>query len=193
MACTQHYGSCRCTSMTSEKHDKMTNWLVLGSFALALVPLWTFSRDFTRPAPSTALVSSKPYVFPSSNATIDVSGHSRIQIGMGRFAGLNSINCGTVNPYTNKRRIADSCAVAALQAHRPFRLIYQTGDRHEIKNWGVAGNAKGQVFFLRNVEPMVGINNYVTGETLYMCKRPIVVTINGLPRIACHEKRNLTP
>ncbi len=184
--------------MTPEEQDKLMKWFLFGFLTLALVPLWKFSRDFTRPtftALTPPIAGAKPYRFPSGEATImqDLSGASRVRFGMGQITGPNSINCGSVNPYSSKRAAADACAVAAFKDHKPFRLMYQTGGRTEIINWGIASNAKGQVFFLRNVEPGVGIQNYVAGETLYACKQPIVVSVKGRPRIACKENRNLTP
>jgi hypothetical protein len=179
--------------MTPLKQDKLLRCLAYGFVALSLVPLWKFSRDFTRPVPSTSGVAPQANFFPGGQPNLDVSGYSRIKMAMAQLTGPNFIDCGSPNPYSTRRAAADSCAVAAFKAHKPFSLIYQTGGRTEIYNWGVAGNAKGQVFFLRNVEPAMIINNQVLGETLYRCKNPVIVSVKGQLRLACQEKRNLTP
>jgi hypothetical protein len=149
----------------------------------------------TKAEPSVRRNNIKPYGFPDTRTTVveDLDGYSRLQIGLSQFAGPNSINCGRANLYTKKRTEVDACAVEALKAHKPFRLIYQKGGRHGLNNWGIAGNSKGQVHFLWNYQAGVGTNNYVQDEGFYLCKKPLIVKIKGQSRIACQEKRNLMP
>ena len=104
----------------------------------------------------------------------------------------NAVDCGNVRAWVPKERApADACAVAALKAKKPFRLRYDTYTRNNISDVTLIGNRKGYVYFTSsNVECCGDLTPFV--ET-YLCKQPILVSINGKRRIACKNKRNLTP
>jgi hypothetical protein len=101
---------------------------------------------------STARRDVKPYSFPDKRTTLadNLDGYDRLQFGLRQFAGADSVDCGRTYPNAKRRAKVDACAIAAFKAGKPFRLNYKTGDRRGIKNWGIAGNSKGQVYFLWN-------------------------------------------
>ncbi len=106
------------------------------------------------------------------------------------LAGPNAVDCGGVNPFYKPQRLkADGCAVAAFKARKPFRLMYAIHrDREEFANQGIVGTASGQVYFLANTQ-LLGTPSPMRK---YLCKHPVIVSVNGIPRIACRDKRNLT-
>ena len=104
----------------------------------------------------------------------------------------DAVNCGNVSAWVPKKRApADACAVAALKAKKPFQLRYSTYTRNNMFNVTLIGNRKGYVYFVSsNVECCGDLTPFVY---YYLCKQPIIVAINGKRRIACKNKRNLTP
>ena len=122
--------------------------------------------------------------------SVSVPGGEVLSHEMGKVVESGSINCGLVNPWGRKRRASEACAVAALRSKKPFLLRYQFGGvNHEIKNQGLVGTSKGQVYFFSNVE--YASENNVAFQPPYLCKHPIIVSLHGRQRIACKDKPNL--
>lgn len=104
----------------------------------------------------------------------------------------DAINCGNVSAWVPKKRApADACAVAALKAKKPFQLAYNTYTRNNIFHVTLIGNRKGYVYFVSSNQECCGDLTPSVGK--YLCKQPIIVVVNGKRRIACKNKRNLTP
>lgn len=110
------------------------------------------------------------------------------------YADLNTadaVDCGKASVWTKQRAPADACAVAAFKAKKPFRLRYNADTRDENISIWVVGTRKGAVYFSKRVINAYNVETPYTDE--YCCKKPIVVRVNGKRRLACQEKRNLTP
>lgn len=103
----------------------------------------------------------------------------------------DGVDCGSVSAWRPERKGADACAVAALKAKRPFLLRYGTYTNNEIRDAVLVGTPKGEVYFLTSSEYCCSGAQVIAYE--YLCKHPIVVMKGTHKRIACHEKRNLTP
>ena len=108
------------------------------------------------------------------------------------LAAKDAVICGNVRAWVPKERNpADACAVTALKAKKPFRLKYHTYTSHDIFDATLIGNRKGHVYFISSKQVCCGdITPFVEQ---YLCRQPIIVAINGKRRIACKNKRNLTP
>ncbi len=108
------------------------------------------------------------------------------------LAAKDAVICGNVEAWVPKERNpADACAVAALKAKKPFRLKYQTHTSHDIFDATLIGNRKGHVYFISSKQVCCG--DLTPFVATYLCKQPIIVVIKGKRRIACKNKRNLTP
>ncbi len=173
--------------MTPQQQNKLMYWILFGCAALSLsllLPLWQFSRNYTRSQETVASSSTIPLPTPRA----PLPGLSNAYSEMGK---PDAVNCGTVRVWTKERGPADACAVAALKAKKPFRLRYTTYTRHNMVEATVLGTREGQVYFIR--KDWACCASDIPSITEYFCKNPIIVAVNGQRRIACKGRRNLTP
>ena len=155
---------------------------------------------FSTTSPSSPISShptslSAPFVFPAKDkvgweGTGIVGGYGRISKALNQLVGPNAVDCGWANPYDSKRFIVDACGITAFRKRRAFRLMYNVSVHQGIRNYGLGGNSKGQLFFLSNAD---GTDNQVFEEKLHRCQHPLIVRVNGHFRFSCKEKRNLLP
>jgi hypothetical protein len=158
--------------------------------------VWTMlpRQKPTAPFLPAAAPPTPPYVFPSKRKFMDsFPADLRMKTGLLQFAAPNDVNCGSVSPNSGKSAAADACAATAFKSHQPFRLMYAVSTKADNEYWGIVRNQKGQVFFLHNKELWTDPTPEVLEETVYLCKKPILVKVNDRLRIACSEKPNLTP
>ncbi len=160
-------------------HRFLTGLLILS----LTTPLCLLVRNFTQAEP---VIPSRPFSAPTPRPKL---------LGLDdAYTELNkpdAIDCGEINLWAKQRASADACAVSAFKEKKPFRLSYETSNRDDERHVTIIGNREGHVYFLSKTQVCCENDRIFIDE--YLCKHPIIVTINGEPRIACKDHRNLVP
>jgi hypothetical protein len=108
-----------------------------------------------------------------------------------QLSGWGATDCGRVSSADagGERTQADACSVAAIKAHRPFRVRYDDWGIDSVVYKGIVGTPKGEVYLLQYGSDVLGPSSALSQN---LCPSPSIVVVKGHERIQCRYGEELS-